>query len=295
MACTITGWEYWWREAMNSAAYVGGIYLFFALLELVSGRFLNRTKTTADQVYVELICTFTFVLMIVPGIFVISNYLITTFAPSLVGIVADWPWYLILPLFLIGDDMTQYWWHRLSHKLPFLYSLHRAHHDVGYMSVRLVYRNSLIYYMLMPGLWFAAVLVAMGGLEVYAVYLIVKMTVIIGAHSSVAWDEKLYQIPVVNKIMWLVERVISTPSTHRMHHGKHLSDGITHYKGNYGNLLFFWDVLFGTARITRQSPDDYGIEHLKPVAWYKLVFFPFKRPVVIHEEENAHSHTVPAE
>lgn len=269
---------------MNSGLLVGGIYLFFAVLELVSGRFLNRTKTTRDQVYIELICTFTFVLLIVPGIFTISNYLVTTYAPGLMGAIADWPWYLILMLFLVGDDMTQYWWHRLSHKLPFLYSLHRAHHDVGYMSVRLVYRNSLIYYMFMPGLWVSSVLVAMGGLEVYAVYLVVKMTVIIGAHSSVAWDERLYKIPVLNKLMWVVERVISTPSTHRMHHGKHLSDGVTHYKGNYGNLLFFWDVLFGTARITRQSPADYGIEHLEPVAWYKLVFLPFQRPVVVQDE-----------
>ena len=35
-----------------------------------------------------------------------------------------------------------------------------------------------------------------------------------------------------------------------------------HYKGNYGNLLFFWDVLFGTARITRTYPTSYGVENL---------------------------------
>ena len=34
------------------------------------------------------------------------------------------------------------------------------------------------------------------------------------------------------------------------------------YKGNYGNLLFFWDVLFGTAKVTRTYPLSYGVEHL---------------------------------
>jgi hypothetical protein len=78
--------------------------------------------------------------------------------------------------------------------------------------------------------------------------------------------------------MWLMERLISTPSTHAMHHGKHLDDGVTHYKGNYGNLLFLWDVLFGTARITRRYPAEYGVENLSPMPWYRLVFLPWQRP-----------------
>ena len=50
------------------------------------------------------------------------------------------------------------------------------------------------------------------------------------------------------------------------HHGRHMDDGVTHYKGNYGNLLFFWDILFGTARITRKYLEHYGVENLAPVA-----------------------------
>lgn len=263
---------------MNAAAMVGSIYLFFALIELAMGKFLNKEKTTRSDIWIEVILTLFFPIVVVPTIFMVAETLMTTYMPGAVGVIGHWPWYALLLCFLIGDDMTQYWWHRLSHALPWLYSLHRAHHDVAYMSVRLVYRNSLIYYMFMPGIWISAFLVAMGGLEVYSVYLVVKMTVIIGAHSSVPWDEKLYKNPVGARIMWVLERLISTPSTHHMHHGRHLSDGVTHYKGNYGNLLFFWDVLFGSARITRAYPASYGVENLKPVPWYQLVFTPFKRP-----------------
>jgi sterol desaturase/sphingolipid hydroxylase (fatty acid hydroxylase superfamily) len=116
----------------------------------------------------------------------------------------------------------------------------------------------------MPGIWLSAILVYQGLGATYAVYIIAKMAVIIGAHSSVPWDAPLYdRFP---RLMWLVERVISTPATHSAHHGLHEADGVTHYKGNYGNFLFLWDVLFGTARITRQRPETFGIEGLAPVS-----------------------------
>ena len=52
--------------------------------------------------------------------------------------------------------------------------------------------------------------------------------------------------------------------TDRIHarHAPCPSRPAVHYKGNYGNLLFFWDVLFGTARITRTYPTSYGVENL---------------------------------
>ena len=33
-------------------------------------------------------------------------------------------------------------------------------------------------------------------------------------------------------------------------------------QGQLRNLLFFWDVLFGTAKITRTYPESYGVENL---------------------------------
>lgn len=74
--------------------------------------------------------------------------------------------------------------------------------------------------------------------------------------------------------MWVVERVISTPATHSAHHGRHKDDGVTHYKGNYDNLLFFWDVLFGTAVITRRYPEKVGVENLEPVSAAQQLFWP---------------------
>jgi sterol desaturase/sphingolipid hydroxylase (fatty acid hydroxylase superfamily) len=129
----------------------------------------------------------------------------------------------------------------------------------------------------MPGLWFCGALLYLGIGQVYAVYLVVKMAVIIGAHSDVRWDERLYKIKWLSPLMWLVERVISTPATHGAHHGKHAADGITHYKGNFGNLLFLWDVLFGTAKITRRYPAKMGVEELPDTDATEQLFWPLVR------------------
>jgi len=77
--------------------------------------------------------------------------------------------------------------------------------------------------------------------------------------------------------MWVIERTISTPSTHWAHHGQHKDDGVTHYKGNFGNLLFFWDVLFGTAKITRRYPDSVGVENREPVSAQHQLLWPLVR------------------
>ncbi len=74
-----------------------------------------------------------------------------------------------------------------------------------------------------------------------------------------------------------VARTISTPSTHSANHGKHLADGVTNHKGNYGNLLFFWDVLFRTAKITRRYPKEIGVEILEPMGAAEQLFWPIIR------------------
>ena len=198
-------------------------------------------------------------------------------APRAANMLETWSVIAVLALFLIFDDMTQYWWHRLSHTVPWLYNLHRPHHNAPYLSIRVVYRNNLFYYLFMPGLWFSGALIYLGGGWVYAGYIIVKMAVIFGAHSDVRWDESLYKIKWLSPIMWIVERTISTPATHSAHHGKHAADGITNYKGNFGNLLFFWDVLFGTAKITRRYPTEMGVENLPDTSVAEQLIWPLVR------------------
>ena len=258
----------------SSTIAVLAIFLGFALLELFSTKLFAKNEQTRDDGIVEGVSMTMLLAVTQPGIVFLSAAIMGAIAPGLEGALAGINIFFAIALFLVLEDMTQYWWHRASHTFPWLYNLHRAHHNAKYMSVRLVYRNNILYYMMMPGLWTAGALLYLGLGWVYAGYLVVKMAVIIGAHSDVAWDKPLYQIKWLSPVMWLVERTISTPATHHAHHGRHADDPAVNYKGNYGNLLFFWDVLFGTAKITRTYPESYGVENLAPATLGQQLLWP---------------------
>jgi len=251
-----------------------GIYVAFGLIELVRSDLFTKREQCRNDGIVETVSTVLLLTVTQPSIILFVNWLGLRWFPQYQGTLSGIGFWAALALFLVFEDMMQYWWHRASHSFAWLYNLHRAHHNARYMSVRLVYRNNIIYYAMMPSIWLSGVLIYLGLGWFYAGYLIVKMLVIIGAHSDVAWDVPLYRTKWLSPVMWVVERTISTPATHHAHHGRHLSDPATHYKGNYGNLLFFWDVLFGTAKITRRYPESYGVENLPDATLGQQLLWP---------------------
>lgn len=254
-----------------------GIFLLFAALEIIFTQFFNKQGAKRGDWVVEVISTVTLIAITQPLALFGGGFIASLIAPDAAAALGGLPVLAGVALFLIFDDMTQYWWHRLSHTTPWLYKLHRPHHNAEYLSIRVVYRNNLFYYALMPGLWFSGALIYLGLGWVYAGYIVVKMAVIYGAHSDVRWDAPLYKIKWLSPLMWIVERTISTPATHSAHHGKHAADGVTNYKGNYGNLLFFWDMLFGTAKITRRYPQEFGVENLPETTVGEQLAWPIVR------------------
>lgn len=253
------------------------VFVAFAIAEAVRTNFFHKPNQQNRDGVIEAASTVLLLGLTQPAILLMAAAFMGAAFPaaqdSLIGISV----LAQIGLLLVFDDMTQYWWHRTTHKTPWLYKLHRAHHDAGYMSIRIVYRNGVFYYLLMPSIWLSGVLIYLGLAKVYSFYLVFKMLVIFGAHSDIRWDKPLYEIRWLSPVMWFLERTISTPATHSAHHGKHLSDGITNYKGNYGNLLFFWDVLFRTAKITRRYPEEIGVENLEPMGAAEQLFWPVVR------------------
>jgi sterol desaturase/sphingolipid hydroxylase (fatty acid hydroxylase superfamily) len=261
-------------KAMQTIALIAIIF-GFAMIEYWSGHYktLNATK---DDKKIELFMFLLLIALVQPLIFAITGAAATKWFPQYQNALVDLPIWAMVAILLVGDDMTQYWWHRASHS-PLLWPLHRAHHTAHYMSMRMTYRNNFFYYLMMPGIWIAGVLIYLGFGNVYLAYVIVKLTVIMGAHCAVPWDKPLYKIKALSPVMWLVERTISTPATHWAHHALTNQDGIGHYKGNFGNLLFFWDILFGSAYITRQYPAKVGLQDdliFGKERWFTEMFYP---------------------
>ena len=249
------------------------ILVVLGIIESLGGLYFND-KRSKNDLTIELISLTVLPTLIQPAILLFVLFVMDLWFPVYEDffINAFFLWHVLA--FLILDDLTQYLWHRLSHESPFMWKLHRPHHVIEEMGVLVTYRNAVLYYAFMPGIWFSALLIYLGMIEVYLFYLPIKMTVILLAHSEVRWDRFLYKYKILNPIAWVVERTISTPCTHYAHHGLTSEDGVSNPNGNYGNLLFFWDVLFGTAKITRKYPKRFGAWNKTKEPWYVQLLFP---------------------
>jgi sterol desaturase/sphingolipid hydroxylase (fatty acid hydroxylase superfamily) len=251
-----------------------GILLAYGLAEFLRSDLFSKKEQCRNDGIAEAISAFMLLIVTQPLIIASVSLLGKRYFLEYQGALSGLTVFAAIPLFLVLDDMMQYWWHRASHSFAWLYNLHRAHHNARYMSVRLVYRNNIIYYAMMPSIWFSSILIYLGLGWFYAGYLVVKLAVVTGAHSDIKWDAPLYRNPWLSPVMCVVERTISTPATHHAHHGRHADDPAVNYKGNYGNLLFFWDILFGTAKITRSYPQSYGVENLPDATLGQQLLWP---------------------
>ena len=133
----------------------------YAAMEFATRRYQATVRATPDDTKLELLQFLALLAIAQPLALLVTNQLCSWFAPEQRNALAGLPWWAMFAILLVGDDMTQYWWHRISHT-PLLWPLHRAHHTAHYMSIRITYRNNFFYYLLMPGLWIAGVLIFLG-------------------------------------------------------------------------------------------------------------------------------------
>lgn len=252
------------------------VLIILGCIEALGGLYL-KDRRSKDDWTLELISLAVLPTMIQPAIFLLVFWALGWSAPGFENQWSSWAigWQILA--FVIFDDLTQYAWHRLSHVSPTLWKLHRPHHVIEEMGVLVTYRNAVLYYAFMPGIWLTAGLVFAGLGGVYLFYLPIKLVVILLAHSETKWDRFLYGRRWLRPVAWIVERTISTPSTHYAHHGMTEEDGISNPNGNFGNLLFIWDILFGTAKITRRYPTKFGVWNSIKEPWYVQLLFPIFR------------------
>lgn len=262
--------------SLYSKLIPAAVLLILGFLEALGGLYFSGKRSKTDYT-IELVSLATLPTLIQPGIFLVTFLGMNFFLPNLENYFMNLHFMWQIVTFLILDDMVQYWWHRWSHTNMTMWKLHRPHHVVEEMGVLVTYRNAILYYAFMPGIWFSGILIYLGMGYVYIFYVTVKLIVILLAHSETKWDRFLYRYKVLHPLAWVIERTISTPSTHFAHHGLTAEDGISHPNGNFGNLLFFWDILFGTAKITRKYPETFGAWNQIKEPWYIQLLFPIFR------------------
>jgi sterol desaturase/sphingolipid hydroxylase (fatty acid hydroxylase superfamily)/CDGSH-type Zn-finger protein len=251
-----------------------GILILFGILEALGGLYSRGGKTKDD--WIQEVVGFPLLSIVTkPAIVLVVLLLGSRFFGSYQGSLSHLTIWLSFPLYMLLDDLLQYWYHRKAHEWEWLWKLHRPHHAAPTMGVLVAYRNAAFYYVLMPNIWWVGIMTFMGLGKIVAVGLILKQIVIIGAHSDFRWDRFMYNSKWLHPIAWILERVISTPATHFAHHGRSARDGISNPNGNFGNMFFLWDLAFGTALITREYPEEYGIDNDPHDPWYVHLFYPF--------------------
>jgi sterol desaturase/sphingolipid hydroxylase (fatty acid hydroxylase superfamily) len=156
-------------------------------------------------------------------------------------------------------DAWMYLWHRLNHRIPFLWRFHRTHHSDPRMDVTTASRFHL------GEIFFSSILrvpvIALLGLQLWelALYEAAMFAVVQLHHANIA-------LPA-----WLdrgLRMVIVSPFMHKVHHSRWQPET----DSNYSSLFSFWDRLFGSFRM-REDPRtlEFGLEGFDPPEHQTLV------------------------
>lgn len=277
-------WEH--LSSSHSAPHALGVGSFFKLdryglvlftlalgvLEFLLGFYDEHWR--GNERTLDIVCFILPKIVVAPITAYFSLKLLPLVSPNLHGAFAWVPFGWACLIIAIADDLTQYWYHRLHHEIPWLWRFHRTHHSASYMGMAMASRQNILYTLFFSQTYLTAILVFAGLGPAAIAVRSVKSVITLTAHSSIPWDRPLYKYKGLHPLAWVLERLISTPATHHAHHAATIDDGIGHYKGNFGNMFFIWDVIFGTAHISRQYPEHYGISHYRGDPWYSQIFWP---------------------
>tara|TARA_A100001234_G_C12639302_1_gene391324 strand:+ start:595 stop:1443 length:849 start_codon:yes stop_codon:yes gene_type:complete len=151
------------------------------------------------------------------------------------------PLWLMWVLAFVLIDLVFYIYHRLSHRVRFLWAIHMSHHSSEEMNFAVSLRQA----------WFAP----LSKLPFFAVLPLLGMDptiVVIAGVISTLWGV-VGHTQIVDKLGPL-ELIFNTPSHHRVHHGANKE----YIDKNYGNLFIIWDKMFGTFE-PEQAPVKYGL------------------------------------
>jgi sterol desaturase/sphingolipid hydroxylase (fatty acid hydroxylase superfamily)/rhodanese-related sulfurtransferase len=141
---------------------------------------------------------------------------------------------------VLALDFWTYWWHRLNHRVPFLWRFHRAHHSDSHMDVTTASRFHIGEILFSNILRIPLILLL--GIHVWEIvlYETALLAVIQFHHANIGLPSRLDQ---------LIRFFIVTPAMHKVHHSRWQPET----DSNYSSLLSVWDRIFRSFRL-RDDP-----------------------------------------
>ncbi len=172
---------------------------------------------------------------------------------------------------ILFQDAWMYFWHRINHRIPFLWRFHKVHHSDPEMDVSTAVRfhtgEILISAVLRLGV------IAILGLSLWQILLydLLIIPFILLHHSNIKFPEKIDR---------LYRALFASPAMHRIHHSPERLET----DSNYGTIFSFWDRLARSFRLRDSRTEvKYGLSEFTGHETEKLsvlAMMPFQNSVI---------------
>jgi sterol desaturase/sphingolipid hydroxylase (fatty acid hydroxylase superfamily) len=168
-----------------------------------------------------------------------------------IPMTAVWAW---VAIFLL-EDLTYYWFHRLSHERRFWWAAHVNHHSSQHYNLSTALRQTWTGGV--AGTWLLWVPLALLGFP--------PAMIAIQKGISLVYQYWIHTEAIRKTPRWF-EAVFNTPSHHRVHHARNA----VYLDSNYAGILIVWDKLFGTFQPELETePCRYGL--VKNLATFNIL------------------------
>jgi len=233
------------------------IFSFLIIIEEVTSRFIGKKVNRATDMISSLSSGITnitkdgmkFSIVIVSYSFFLQHLEVFKLEPL---------WASVL-LAILVQDFSGYWLHRLNHRVNVFWNRHVIHHSSEEYNLSCALRQSIS-----ETVHFGAVLMIPAALFGVPA----KIFVILGPIHL--FMQFWYHTKLIDKMGWL-EKIIVTPSHHRVHHAINPE----YIDKNYGQIFIIWDKLFGTFQPELGDIKPiYGV--LRPVKTWNPVIINYK-------------------
>lgn len=181
---------------------------------------------------------------------------------------ADGWWFVLsLSIVVLAVELQGYWFHRLQHCVPFLWSMHSLHHSAEAMTAATGARHYWLEHAVIASFLPSVAMVFKVPAEVLLIvpYLYVTEYLV---HMNV----KVPSGPLTF--------VFNTPQFHRIHH----SVEPQHRDKNFCKNLPFLDIIFGTAWIPGRNEFPHtGLTNEKPASLLEGIIWPLRQFSVVRK------------
>jgi sterol desaturase/sphingolipid hydroxylase (fatty acid hydroxylase superfamily) len=162
---------------------------------------------------------------------------------SRLQLLARWPLWLQITLFVVTHDFYIYWMHRWQHRNKYMWRLHEAHHSPASVDWLAGSRSHGLEILINQTVEFAPIVLLGASPDVIPLK---------GAISAV-WG--MYIHANVNVRSGRLQWIVNGPEMHRWHHAMGKGMG-----SNFSTKLAVWDWMFGTAYFPpNHRATDYGL------------------------------------